>query len=146
MTAGTPEQAGDSFDSPDGRTYSEPVNAPEPGQAELRDLIRKRWNEVLTSACDTGVDYAMASLAAEAALGAIAAAKPAQDPRAGTTRHIPTGATWVSWGDDRQPPWKEIAEAVSRLTGGAVKVRPVESDPGRLSVAVYRDLPELEEM
>lgn len=32
MTAETPEQAGDSFDSPDGRTYSGPVSAPEPGQ------------------------------------------------------------------------------------------------------------------
>lgn len=75
----------------------------------------------------------------------------AQEPHAargdaGTVKHTPTGATWVTWADGVQPPWEEIAEAVSRLTAGGVKVRAVSNeDPGRLAVAVYRDLPELED-
>jgi hypothetical protein len=71
---------------------------------------------------------------------------PARDD-AGTVRHVPTNATWVTWDDGLQPPWHLIDEAVSRLTGGAVKVRACrrdEDEPGRLAVAVYRDLPELE--
>jgi len=72
---------------------------------------------------------------------------PARDD-AGTIRHAPTNATWVTWDDGRQPPWHLVDEAVGRLTGGAVKVRACrrdEDEPGRLAVAVYRDLPELEE-
>lgn len=60
----------------------------------------------------------------------------------GTIRHAPTGATWITWRQDSQPPWEVIAEAVERLTDGAVKVRAVEPDPGRLAIAVYRNLPE----
>jgi hypothetical protein len=64
----------------------------------------------------------------------------------GTIRHIPTGATWITWDENRQPPWKQIAEAVASLTNGAVKIRAVSNDdPGRLAVAVYRELPELED-
>jgi hypothetical protein len=67
---------------------------------------------------------------------------------AGTIRHAPTNATWVTWDEGLQPPWHLVDEAVSRLTGGAVKVRACrrdEDEPGRLAVAVYRDLPELED-
>jgi hypothetical protein len=38
VTAETPGQA-DSFDSPDGRTYSGPVDVPEPGQAPGREAL-----------------------------------------------------------------------------------------------------------
>lgn len=62
----------------------------------------------------------------------------------GTIRHAPTGATWITWPWGQQPPWELVGEAVGRLTDGAVKVRAVRDDadePGRLTVAVYRDLP-----
>ena len=64
----------------------------------------------------------------------------------GTITHIPTGATWVTWADGQQPPWEKVAESVTRLVGGCVKIRAgAEEDERRLYVAVYRDLPELEE-
>lgn len=66
---------------------------------------------------------------------------------AGTIKHVPTGATWVTWDRSEQPPWEAIAEAVARLTHGAVKIRraDAEDEPDRLAVAVYRDLPEVED-
>lgn len=61
----------------------------------------------------------------------------------GTIRHAPTGATWITWPQGQQPPWELVDETVGRLTHGAVKVKASvdADDPGRLSVAVYRDLP-----
>jgi hypothetical protein len=66
---------------------------------------------------------------------------------AGTIKHVPTGATWVTWDHRKQPPWELVAEAVARLTHGAVKIRAAgdEDEPDRLAVAVYRDLPEVED-
>ncbi len=86
----------------------------------------------------------------EAAAQAVLDNRPAQAPRddAGTIKHIPTGATWVTWDQAKQPPWELVAEAVARLTGGAVKIRPCrrdEDEPDRLAVAVYRNLPEDED-
>jgi len=72
--------------------------------------------------------------------------KPARDD-AGTIKHVLTGATWITWDHRKQPPWELIGEAVARLTYGAVKIRTAadEDEPGRLAVAVYRDLPEAED-
>jgi hypothetical protein len=78
---------------------------------------------------------------------AVAMVRSHERPDAGTTRHIPTGATWITWADGKQPPWNLVAEAVARLTGGGVKIRVGrdEDELGRLHVAVYRDLPEMED-
>lgn len=58
------------------------MNGRMPGQAELRDLIRKRWNEVLTPPDEPDVDFVQASLAAETALAALAATERRPAPEA----------------------------------------------------------------
>lgn len=80
--AATPGHAADSFDSPDGRTYSLPVTAKTPGQAErcaLEDAIRERVSadcmDEPCQFCDRAVE-ALMPLADAYAKAAVAAPQP----------------------------------------------------------------------
>lgn len=104
-----------------------------PGQAELRDLIRKRWNEVLSPPEDADTDetdYVQASLAAEVALGAIAAApaRPLSDAAAMaaygahyslTDKDV--AAEWPVTDEDVRAHFREVAESVIAAHGMAAQ-------------------------
>jgi len=89
VSAETPEQAGKKTAAWDGT------------QAGLRRLIRERWNEALTAPADTGVDYAMASLAAETVMAAFAAQQPQPSPEpAAVTAQAITAGQRTAHGED----------------------------------------------